>query len=198
MSVVAQYGLYCLVYISAVLTLGVALFQTRQLEAQETSASLPGAVGLLAWAGRAGAAAMLVAGIVCLSFLWLPKPSWWIGPAGAGLLVAGVLEWALWGYFMRAIRWSYWVMLARLTLVVSALAVGLVMVQTSRLDLGWIARPAMAVLGFAVVGVLHLVALLTMIMPGARRHFRFGRARKSSSGALGLGYAQDAASPEVR
>jgi ABC-2 type transport system permease protein len=58
---------YCVLYSGAVLALGIALFQTRPLEAQGGSASMPALVGMLAWLGRAGAVACGIFGAARLS-----------------------------------------------------------------------------------------------------------------------------------
>ena len=52
---VATAAIYCLFYAAGILAIGIALFQTRQMDAQGASASLPMLVHLVAWAGRAGA-----------------------------------------------------------------------------------------------------------------------------------------------
>jgi len=78
---------------AAVLALGVGLFQTRQLESQETSGSMPGAVGVLAWIGRAAGVVLAVGGMLVLSRLMLPaQPRSTLLLAGAILLAGGAAQ----------------------------------------------------------------------------------------------------------
>ena len=98
---------YCGLFAAGVLAVGVALFQQRALEAQTSSSVMPNAVVLLAWAGRAGAAALLVAACVTLATPSRHNPMGFA--AAAGLATTAAIAWVLWGYFARARAWSYWV-----------------------------------------------------------------------------------------
>jgi len=172
-AIVGWYVFYAAVYIGGVLALGIALFQTRELSNQEGGTSLSGAMGVLAWAGRAEAAVLGVAGVCVLSILFQGDPGQWSAwSAGAAitiglpLLLAGAAMWMLWGSFARGLRWSYGLLglrfFAQLAYGVLALAV-----PSMRMDLG------ANTTGYLLVGaVLGGVALLILALPHTRQHFR--------------------------
>ena len=156
---------YCVLYSGAVLALGIAMFQTRPLETQGSSASMPALVGVVAWAGRAGAVACGIAGAVVLS---LSQYHTLGGLTTAGALLAGGgVGWILWGYFGRGVRWVYWLVLAG---GAAAGAMSLA-VATGVWELGSAEDPEAlsihAVGGAAVSACL----LLILILPRTRRHF---------------------------
>jgi ABC-type transport system involved in multi-copper enzyme maturation permease subunit len=157
-------GGYCAVYIAAALLVGMALFQRRQLETPTSSATLPGAIGLLAWAGRAGAIASGIAAAVVAS---IPEFHTAFGfLTAAALLAAAVGGWLLWGYFSRGVKWSYWLVLAIMVVPVAAYVTGLFVPSAAdRLHLrqGPIAALVSATVAAAVIVVL--------ILPRTRRHF---------------------------
>jgi len=167
-------AVYCLLYVSGVLALGVCLFHGRELQTQASTSSLPGLVGLLAGAGRIAAVAVAGAGLVILSmprFHTLGGLLW-----AGGLLVGGAAGWIIWGGFGRGAKWAWWVVLVAfgLALVREALAVaGLWKAGTlSRAD-----RPLLVaglVATAAVIGILFL--------PKTRHHFAFGQGRPGRSG----------------
>lgn len=181
-------GGYCACFVAGVLALGIAMFQRRQLDGQETSASMPGMVSLLAWIGRIIAIVLALAGAeAVLSFVatkWSPtfqpimlqamkgeffsqtsSDAMGLIPAG-GFVIAGVLGWILWGFFGRGVKWSYWLVL---TLAVFTLAYtqacisGLLKVSQAGLY-----EPAL----LAIEAILAAGIIVIMILPKTRRHFR--------------------------
>jgi ABC-2 type transport system permease protein len=156
---------YCVLYSGAVLALGIALFQTRPLEGQGGSGSMPALVGVLAWLGRAIAVACGIAGGVMLSLSQYHTLSG-LTTAGA-LLAGGAVGWVLWGFFGRGLRWTYWLVIAA-DAVVLALA-GVVAAGVWDIGLGEDAQGlTMRATGLAAgLGVV----LLILVLPRTRRHF---------------------------
>lgn len=159
---------YCLLYVGALLALGTALFQRRELESRTASSSLPTGVAVLAWTGRGEA---LLAGLWAVALLSVPGAVQAINLAVvAGLLVGAALAWIFWGCFSRGARWSWY--LATILLGLQALggAAGLICYW-----MGWI---KVEFLGynqrlFVVLGVaLNLILFLLALLPRTRRHFR--------------------------
>ena len=158
-------GAYCALYVAAVLALGIALFQRRQLEAEQSTGGVPGAVNLLAWAGRCAA---IAAAIVALKLVVRPEYQHVIGfITSAALLAGAVLTWMLWGYFARGVRWSYWVVLvlAGLPFLRSAAALSAgSLVEFLRFG----QTPQLLFLEAMVAGAV----LVILAFPRTRRHFR--------------------------
>jgi len=156
---------YCLLYVAALLAIGVALFQSRSLQEQRSSSALPTAVSLLAWTGRAGALALGLAGMVLLSApaFYTAKGFVLIG----ALLLGAVATWLLWGYFARGARWSYWI-------VVAAAGLGAMQALVALLAADWISRQLNVRINPVLQGIEALVAalvLLSLFLPRTRRHF---------------------------
>ena len=158
-------ALYCLAFIAAILSLGIAAFQTRPLESQATSASMPGAVFVLAWVGRITAAALA---IIALVYVSLPQMH-----SAPGILIVAVLlavaaaNWLLWGFFARGARWSYWV-----TMVLALLALlqaGAALAGGQALDFARFNSPDQRLIVEAAVAG---AVLLILALPKTRRHFR--------------------------
>jgi ABC-2 type transport system permease protein len=168
LSLVARAALYCVLYSAGVLAVGVGLFQTRELEAETSSASMPARVGLLAWAGRAAAiAAALVAGVL----LSLPKYYTLAGFGSAGgLLAAAVGGWILWGGFGRGRQWSYYLVLAACVLTVPT-AAALLLLGPRLLATRAVGGP---VLLMSLISIAAAI-LVVLLLPKTRRHFEFGR-----------------------
>ena len=156
---------YCVLYSAAVLALGIAMFQTRPLETQGSSASMPALVGVLAWVGRAGAVACGIAGAVMLS---ISKYHTLGGLTTAGaLLAAAAAGWVLWGFFGRGVRWVYWLVLAgdvAAGAMSTAIAIGV-------WDLGSVEDPRGLTTRAAGGAAVSLCVLLILILPRTRRHF---------------------------
>ncbi|MHC4983157.1 MAG: ABC transporter permease subunit [Planctomycetota bacterium] len=155
---------YCVVYIAAALAVGMALFQRKQLEAQMSSSSLPGAVGLLAWAGRLAAVAC---GVTAAFILSVPKFYTARGLlAAAGLAAAAVGGWVLWGCFSRGAKWTYWLVLVIMILLVGPYVVSLfapAATEVLRLGQGSVVALIEAIVAAVIIAVL--------ILPKTRRHF---------------------------
>jgi ABC-type transport system involved in multi-copper enzyme maturation permease subunit len=156
---------YAALYVGAALAVGVALFQGRQLEAEVGSTAAPGAVNLLAWAGRGAA---IVLALVAAKLVARPEnrdaASFLVA---AGLLGAAVASWLLWGWFGRGVGWSY-----RIVLGLS----GLFFLRNAAL-LG--APGATGFLRFRetpellfLEAVLGAAVLLILLLPRTRRHFK--------------------------
>ena len=164
-SLVGLAGAYCALYAGAILAVGVALFQHRQMDARPSSGSLPGAVALMAWAGRGGA---LLAGLVALVRLSLPQ---YYTPRGfmviAAMLAAAVVAWLLWGYFGRGTRWAWMLVTAGAALV--CVAAGAIVVARAASD--WLAERVGA--APPTIGLIAAAGVLLLLMlPKTRRHFR--------------------------
>jgi hypothetical protein len=183
MHAIGLFALYGGCYLGAVLSLGIALFQTRQLETQATSSALPGRVGLVAWAGRIAAIVMAFSGLTIVSLLWLEPiqrtalaqmDNPWaklsnlgLALASAGLLAGAILGWIFWGYFARGARWSYW-LLAILSVLGLSYAVGAYVVPGVIPPAGKPQLQAIQLIACAAV-------LLILIMSKTRYHFQIGR-----------------------
>jgi|GEM_PF-215258 len=172
LSYVGQAALYCLAYVGAVLAVGIGLFQTRQLEGQRTSASMPGLMALLAGlhriaavvVGLVGLEALLGHGYALLNSAFTPGL-----PLAAGLLILpAAIAWVLWGLFARGVRWTWWLLL-------TAYGLGLLAYTSA-----WFVPAVRRQMLLRGAGALHLavgtivcaVVVLILILPGTRRHFR--------------------------
>lgn len=177
MVLLGQFALYALCYLGAVLSIGIALFQTRELESQASSSSMPALVGMVAWAGRAAGLGAIVIGMVSISLLWLPE----IDKTGTAMLaglwiVIGVAAWMFWGYFSRGAKWAYWLVLGTSVLGLPALLIGY-LVPASRLV---IEQRSLGTICLAAIVVLALV-LGILVLPKSRYHFEIrGRSSKKS------------------
>ncbi len=153
---------YAALLIAAVLAIGIALFQTRQLEPSPT-ASAPTGVNLLAGAGRVLAVGMIVAG--ALIFGSLGRLTVTI-PLAASFLAAGAVLWLISGFFGRGAGWSRWLVLA---LSVLALAVSTAALAWPD-PLGWL-TVRLSQTKLAASAVLSAAAVLVCLLPSTRRHF---------------------------
>ena len=156
---------YALCVIAAVLAIGIALFQTRQLDRRETASSVPAPISMLAWLGRAGAVACVLAGIILPA--WPDRRGLGGLAAAAGLVLGGALGWLLCGAFARGIRWSYWIVCPLAAAIgLTGLAGLLLPAHTAavRTSLGN-AELTVRVLAAAVV-------VLVCVLPRSRRHFQ--------------------------
>jgi len=152
-------AVYCLLYTGAVLALGVALFQKRELAAHEGSSAAPAAVGLLAGLGRIGAALLCFAGAIAIS---LPQYRTASGIAvAAGMMVAAAGLWVLLGCFAKGAKWSYWLVLSLAVICLSGS--GAIIYFAAAADKAPTAGVLGAIVGACLVGMLAL--------PKTRRHF---------------------------
>jgi hypothetical protein len=180
------YAGYALVYVAAVLSLGIALFQTRELESQETSGTMPGVVGLLAWTGRLVAIGVAAWGINLLSLLL--KPVDWVIQehhvtysflmgGGLTMLAFAVGTWLLWGSFTRGLRWAYWTVLtiAALAILYSGTILFVPQVKSNAI---WHSDTQLI-----VAAVISASILLILVLPKTRRHFEFHLRKKITTEA---------------
>lgn len=156
---------YCVLYVLAVLAIGMAMFERRQLEAQTSSASMPGAVALLAWTGRVSA---LAGGVAALFIATLPN---FHNLSGVGLiaalLVAAAIGWALWSRFGAGDRWAYWLVLLGVVIALGAHIVMVVAPNALAME-ATAATRVQAIAGSLIGGLCGLI----LILPKTRRHFR--------------------------
>ena len=163
LSVVAWAAAYGGLYVLAMLALAMALFQRRSLEPSTSSASLPGAVNLLAWLGRMGALALVIWALVTVMSAGQYRQPTALAVRGGALVVAA-LSWALWSLFARGVKWSYW-----LLLIVSILATGVgVGAVLAAGHWAWLpSQPVRAIFAAAAGAV-----LLILLLPKTRHHFK--------------------------
>ncbi len=164
-SYVLSAAIYCASYSAALVLIGMAMFQTRQLESQNTAATMGGAVGLLAWSGRVSA---FVLG--CAAVLVLSQPVYYTLTGlvlACALAVGAVAAWLVWGFFGRGARWSYWVILAIALLVALHGALSTAGVSLE----GWVSTTG-ATGRTTVQFVAAAIVLLILVLPKTRRHFR--------------------------
>jgi ABC-2 type transport system permease protein len=153
---------YCVLYSAAVLAFGIAMFQTRPLEIQGGSGSMPALVGVLAGLGRAGAIACGIAGAAMLSLSTYHTLNGFA--ISAALLATAVIGWIIWGLFGRGVRLTYW-----LAVVMDLVAVGIsVAIATGVWTLEWTEGHRAHVIA---AGVGATCVLLVLILPRTRRHF---------------------------
>lgn len=158
---------YWACYVAGVLAIAVALFQTRQLEGRTSSVGMPGLVGMLAWAGRAGA---VVGAVVSLRTLASSEYHTATGLAsGAGGLLAAAVGWYFWGRFGQGRRWTYWVVTPLVAVTVSAFGAVMFLDGARRIGRQWGLTSSAALIGLIAVSVV----LLVLLLPKTRRHFRF-------------------------
>jgi len=160
----AMAAAYAGCYITAILSFGVALFQTRQLEARTTSAAAPGAVGILAWLGRLLAAGMVIVALAMPS-LETYRNLRGIGIA-AGLFAGGAGLWILAGCLARGAQWSYWLVLSATTLFCFRSLAGLIYPPVG----GVLRLTADHTLLFVQTAG-GAVVLAVLLLPKTRRHF---------------------------
>ena len=152
-------------FIAAALAIGCALFQTRQLEGQQTTAAVPAAVSGMAWLGRAAAVLSVLAGLILAA-----EPRMWTGRGlglSAGLIAGGVIGWILWGLFARGAKWTYWLIGPVAALGMLGGIVALVLGSAIRPERIGLAKGDLFV--GAIVGA---TVTFICLLPRTRRHFR--------------------------
>ncbi len=183
---------YAAIYIIVALAAGVAMFQNRELDAQDGGGSgMPRTVSAMAWLGRISAILLALLGLEgTLAFvLRLISPGLAAGAVTPGLaagavtpgLAAGavtpgwtagalplsILLWMLWGYFGCGLAWSHRVVAAitALCLLGSLAALALKWLNLAKL------LPDNARGANIALAAVAAVALLVLLLPGTRRHF---------------------------
>lgn len=162
---VAWAGLYCLLYTCGILAMGVAIFQTRELESQETSSGAPGLVNFLAWVGRAAAVAGGLAGLTILTVPAMYNATNFL-IAGASIVLAA-MGWVLWGAFGFGRRWSWYVVLAG-AVIHTVVGAVLLIAPGEWFGIGETATPVLTFTATAVAAAIVGILLL----PRTRRHFQ--------------------------
>jgi ABC-2 type transport system permease protein len=156
---------YALAYTVALVLLAVALFQTREVAADESSSTAPPVVHLLAVVGRVFAAVQVSAGL------------WWtltqaVKTSGADLrfnlpfMAVGIFLWFFWGWFARGKKWTWFVAI----IVVGIMPLSLMIYVL-------LTRPRMFSPLFAMPGVAAIL-VLTILSKSNRAHFGFGEKPK--------------------
>lgn len=168
---VGRAAVYAAVYIAGVLCLGIAAFQCRPMEAQGTSGTLPGAVGLLGGVGRLAAAVLALVGLeALLGAVWGLLDGGFdplVHPYLAVLLVAGALLWLLWGHFSRGARWAYWAALGLLGAALVGAVAGMLLADPA----SEAARFGQATVQALFAALVSAGALIVLALPKTRRHF---------------------------
>ena len=156
---------YCVLYSASVMALGIAMFQTRPLESQGGSGSMPALVGVLAWLGRAAAIACGIAGAVLLSLSYYHTL---VGLTTAGALIAAaIVGWLGWGYFGRGAKWSYLLVLV-CDIAAFGAAISAVFGLWDVSNIGITGDPQVRV---TVAAVFLGCVLGVLVLPRTRRHF---------------------------
>jgi ABC-2 type transport system permease protein len=167
LDLIGLFALYCICYTAAVLSAGIALFQTRELESQAGASTISGLVGILAWAGRAAALGLAIWGCILISQIYLPGATWTnLALAGVALIVCACGIWVLFGSFARGAKWSYWMVMAvaALTLAYAGLAYFVPRVKQMAYPHNDNQQVISAIISAAV--------LLILILPKSRQHFQ--------------------------
>ena len=168
LAVGARAAFYCLLYTGGLLAMAMAIFQTRELESQDSAATGPGLVSFLAWVGRAAAVAAVLAAMSILTVPALYSSQNFI--LAATLTAIGVIGWFVWGAFGRGQKWSWYLVLA-LALLGIAADVALLIVGPEKYLPG---SDATAPMLPYVAGVIKATVVVILVLPRTRRHFQFG------------------------
>jgi ABC-type transport system involved in multi-copper enzyme maturation permease subunit len=166
---VALASLYALLYIAGVLCIAMALFQTRQLDARNTSSTMPGPVTLLTRLGQG--ACLLAALVVVPALAWRAQrlDTFTLLLLGGGILGAALAFW-IWTLFGRGVRWAWWAVLALHVLTLNAfLAAGFARLYSQEPQTGG------QVELLALSALLNIVVLVMIFMPETRHHFTSGQ-----------------------
>jgi len=156
---------YAVFYILALVLLAIALFQAREVAAEEAASSAPPVVHLLGVVGRVFAALQVAAG-----FWWSLTEA--VKPDRTGLwfypLVSavGVALWFFWGWFARGMKWTWYLAI----LLVGVLPLGVMAYVLIRQPL--LFSPLFAMPGIAAILV------LTILGKSSRTYFGFGKERR--------------------
>ncbi len=152
---------YAMFYTVALVLLAVALFQTREVAAEDAASSAPPIVHLLGVVGRVAAGLQIASGIWwTLTEAVKPgeRPVWLYGVSAA----IGVVLWFFWGWFARGMKWTWFVAI----IVVGILPLALMGFALSRDPSSF--SPVFAMPGLAAILV------LTIVGKSSRLYFGFG------------------------
>ncbi len=152
---------YALFYVVAMVCLAAALFQTREVAAEDAASTAPPVVHLLAVVGRVFAALQFGAGI-----WWAVTEAVKAGVANpwlyVGFAAVGVFLWFFWGWFGRGMKWTWFVAIL-LVGILPLGAMGYVLYRDPRSF-----NPLFAIPGVAAILV------LTIVGKSSRPYFGFG------------------------
>jgi len=153
---------YAACYTGALLLLGMALFQTREMDAREGASVAPSLVNLYAWLLRVASLVSVLVGLVRLAggsdLRWILA------------MIGGIGGWLLAGYFGRGSRWA---MRLVLLLTASQLVLSVTYLIFLRPDL---VDPAGRLALFAFSGVQALYVAYMRASRPARAHFGYLKA----------------------
>jgi ABC-2 type transport system permease protein len=168
---VALTGLYAAAYIVAALLIGIALFQTREVDAVETAAAAPTLVNIYAWAMRLGALAL---GLVSLAVI-AGKPDTHRLLLAAALLAPALLGWLWAGLLGRGVRWAlHLVILATAAQVIYALIYVFVLHSNSL-------EPLTRLVILSLTAIHALYVLTFRLRRATRAHFDLRGRRRAAS-----------------
>ena len=157
--------LYFACYTAAVLALGIAMFQRRQIAAAETSSSMPPAVSLLSGGGRIVAIiALIFAGV-----LLTQRSSYdWLGLVRvAGILASGGVCWIICGALGSGRKWAFWATILAAGCVAGAgLTLRFIPAWTSTVQTIQSSQAAI------IATLISAATLIVLILPKTRKHFR--------------------------
>ena len=162
-SYVALAGAYALCLIVAILSVGMAMFQRRELE--DVSSGSPLGVSILAVLGRTASVVGAVAAAVVL--LRLESAASVLG--GLAWLVGAVVGWVFWGRFARGAKWAYCLLG---TCAVAAVGLSVARLAGAGLPAA-VGQTATVAAGVAAVLVLLILSL-------AKTRYHFGLVRKQT------------------
>jgi len=158
----ATAGGYAVAYAVGLLAVAVGLFQRRQIEAQTTSRTMPGAVGLLAWCGRVAAVAGAIVSIVILSAPSYHTPRGVL--VGVSVLIGSAGTWLVFRLFGLGKAWTWWVVLVASVLVLAG-STAMLLAPQGR----W--REAIGPVRITATAVVAALIVLLLMLPKTRRHF---------------------------
>jgi len=158
-------AIYFVLFVAAMLLLGTALFQNRDLSASTTSSAMPGPVRAISTLGR-----LLCVLAWAIAAPLLIQPGLWNLETISILLGVIVAAAVLWGFciaFGAGKSWTRWVMVTLATLGVAQGIVSLFMPEWLRI---WDVREAR---GLLLVSVAISAGLLVVLfLPKTRHHFQ--------------------------
>jgi ABC-2 type transport system permease protein len=99
---------YTLFYVVALVILAIALFQTREVAAEDSASTAPPVVHLLGVVGRVVAALQVTSGLWS-SLTEAVKPSGADIRYSLAFAALGVFLWFFWGWFARGMKWTWFV-----------------------------------------------------------------------------------------
>ncbi|HNX27583.1 MAG TPA: hypothetical protein PKK48_09275, partial [Phycisphaerae bacterium] len=164
-SFVGMAACYCACYTAAVLFVGIALYQTRQMEAQAASSTMPSALSLLSGFGRIAGIIFVIMAVIMAT---LPANHTTGGFVTIGLLfVGGGTLWYVTRVLGRGRKWSW----RLLTLLSGILLVrGIVLWQAGSYA-QWLFM-GQSTPGILTLSLVSALVFLLLMLPKTRRHVK--------------------------